>query len=82
MLDGTRLEIDARLDELERKLDRLTDLVARMADDIEQVSAMRDILEAGLADAKAEAQRGFADLRNAVRHIGVRVGEAERYRLR
>ena len=74
--------LDDRVQRLELRLDRALDLLARVADDLDHVTALREGLDAGLADVRADLQRGFADLRNAVRHFGVRIGEADRYRSR
>ncbi len=82
MADDARLEVDDRLDQLELKIDRLMDIVGRVADDLDTVTSLREALDAGFAEAKADAQRGFGDLRNAIRHFGVRISEAERCRLR
>ena len=76
-----QLGIDDRLQHLEAKMDRLLDLVTRVADDLDHVTTLRESVT-GLADIRADMLRGFADLRNAVRHFGVRIGESERYRSR
>jgi hypothetical protein len=75
-------DLDERVRRLELRLDRALDVLARVADDLDQVAALRESLETGVADVRADLQRGFADLRNAVRHFGVRIGEADRYRSR
>ena len=75
-------DLDDRVQRLELRLDRALDLLARVADDLDHVAALRESLEAGLGEVRADLQRGFADLRNAVRHFGVRIGEADRYRSR
>jgi chromosome segregation ATPase len=69
-----------RLHDLERRLDRALDLLARVSDDLSQVAQRGDTLEAGLTEVKTDLQRGFSDLRHAVRHVGVRVGEGDRHR--
>ena len=76
------LDLAERVQRIELRLDRALDLLARVADDVDRVAAGRDGVETGLADLRADLQRGFADLRNAVRHFGVRIGEADRYRSR
>jgi hypothetical protein len=77
-----RLDLDDRLRHLETRLDRLLDQMTRLADDLDHAAGRREAMEAGLVDLRTDVQRGFADLRNAVRHFGVRIGESERYRLR
>lgn len=72
--------LDDRLRLLESRVDRALDLLARVSDELTQVAALGDTLEAGLTEVKADLQRGFADLRHAVRHVGVRVGESGRHR--
>ena len=74
--------LDERVQCLELRLDRALDLLVRVADDLDHVAALREGLDAGLADVRADLQRGFADLRNAVRHFSVRIGEVDRYRSR
>lgn len=82
MTIGQRQDVEQRLDQLETKIDRLMDVVARVADDLEMVNSLRESVDAAFADARTESQRAFGDLRNAIRHFGVRIGEAERCRLR
>lgn len=82
MTNDARLEIEDRLDQLELKIDRLMHVVGRVADDLDTVTALRESLDAGFAEAKADNQRAFGDLRNAIRHFGVRISESERCRLR
>ena len=76
-----QLDLDARLHHLEAKMDRVLDLVTRVADDLDHVTSLRESVS-GLADIRADMLRGFADLRNAVRHFGARIGETDRYRSR
>ena len=80
MTTDERTELEDRFDELEHKLDRVIALVARMTDDLDHAAALRESLDAGLADVRAELQRGFADLRNTVRHLVARVAEVQRWR--
>ena len=80
MTTDQREDLAERLDELEAKLDRTLDLVARVAEDLDLVAGLREAVDAGFAEARVDAQRGFADLRNAMRHVGVRIAEAERHR--
>ena len=75
-------DLDQRVQRLEVRLDRTLNLLARVTEDLDQVAALREGLETGLADVRADLQRGFGDLRNAVRHFSVRIGEADRYRPR
>ena len=75
-------DIDERVQRLELRLDHVLDLLTHLADDLDHVATLRELMETGLADVRADLQRGFGDLRNAVRHFGVRIGEAERYRSR
>jgi t-SNARE complex subunit (syntaxin) len=72
----------ARLQRLEDTLDRTVDLLARVADAVDRANAQQGTLDSSLADLRTEVQRGFADLRHAVRHVGARVGEADRHRAR
>ena len=80
MTTDERTELEDRLDELENKLDRVIVLVARMTDDLDQAAALRETVDAGLADVRSELQRGFTDVRNTIRHLVARVGEVPRWR--
>jgi hypothetical protein len=80
MTTDERTELEERLDEVEHKLDRLIALVARMTDDLDQAVGVRESMETGLADVRADVQRGFTDLRNTIRHLVARVGEVPRWR--
>jgi uncharacterized coiled-coil DUF342 family protein len=82
MTTDERQEIDERLDHLELKIDRLADVVGRLAEDIDSVTMLRESIEAAVAEIKADTQRGFGDLRNAIRHFSARISEADRCRLR
>jgi hypothetical protein len=75
-----RAELDERLDQLEQKLDRVTDLVARMAEDLDHAAQLRESVDAGIADIRSDLQRGFSDLRHTIRHLVARVGEVPRWR--
>jgi uncharacterized coiled-coil protein SlyX len=72
--------LENRLRLLESRIDRALDLLTRVSDDLSQVAALGDTLNAALTETRTELQRGFADLRHAVRHVGVRVGEGDRHR--
>jgi hypothetical protein len=74
-----RFDIDDRLQHLDAKLDRVLDLLSRVAEDVDHATVLRDN-NASVAELRADLHRGFADLRNAVRHFGVRLGEGDRYR--
>jgi hypothetical protein len=80
MTTDERTELEVRLDEVEHKLDRLIALVARITDDLDQAGGLRESVEAGLADVRAEVQRGFTDIRNTIRHLVARIGEVPRWR--
>jgi hypothetical protein len=80
MTTDERTELEERLDEVEHKLDRLIALVARMTDDLDQAVGVRESMETGLADVRADVQRGFTDIRNTIRHLVARVGEVPRWR--
>jgi hypothetical protein len=79
MAIDSRFDIEDRLRHLDAKLDRVLDLLSRVAEDVDHSTALRDN-NAGVAELRADLNRGFADLRNAVRHFGVRLGEGDRYR--
>ena len=72
--------LEHRLLLLESRLDHALDLLTRVGDDLNQIAALGDALNAGLTETRTELQRGFADLRHAVRHVSVRVGEGDRHR--
>jgi hypothetical protein len=75
-----RAELESRIDEVEHKLDRLIALVARMTDDLDHAVAVRESVDAGFSDVRADLQRGFSDLRHTIRHLVARVGEVPRWR--
>ena len=74
-----RFVIEDRLQHLDAKLDRVIELLSRVADDLDHAATLRDDASS-VAELRADLHRGFADLRNAVRHFGVRLGESDRYR--
>ena len=80
MTSDENIELEERLDAVEHKLDRLIVLVARMTDDLDQAAGLRESVEAGVADVRSELQRGFAEMRNTIRHLVARVGEVPRWR--
>ena len=78
MAIDSRYDLGDRLQHLDAKLDRVIELLSRVADDLDHATSLRDDA-ASVAELRADLHRGFADLRNAVRHFGMRV-ESDRYR--
>jgi hypothetical protein len=80
MTTDDRAELEDRIDQLEHKLDRVIDLVARMTEDLDHAAQLRESVDTGVAEIRSDLQRGFSDLRHTIRHLVARVGEVPRWR--
>ncbi|MGQ0736655.1 MAG: hypothetical protein ACT4QD_23755 [Acidobacteriota bacterium] len=73
-------EMSVWMGRLDHRLEALTDLLDRVVVEIDALSSTCHGMDATLGDVRQDVQRGFADVRNSLRHMSMRMSEGERLR--